>query len=133
MILARGLALLLLVATWPSAATAQAGYNCIAADGTRIIGQGTPPRGATCEKADGLAPSTVVPRATAWEAERFEKAVKDCAWTAGNTHLSLGITAPRFQARISAPGRVEMVGSADERYNFRKCMADAGAPLGDVK
>ncbi len=54
----------------------------------------------------------------AWDSA-WERAVRDCA----ATNPERG-----FDAHVSAPSRVAMIGSARGTYAFRKCMADAGHP-----
>ena len=72
----------------------------------------------------GPRPSTMEERRDADRRERsWASAVTRCAVNAQ------GAERTEFKAHVSGPERVEMVGTADQRYEFRKCMTEAGHVL----
>lgn len=50
-------------------------------------------------------------------------------WASAVQKCTSSNTDPSFQAYVSSPGRVEMLGSTQARFEFKRCMTDIGQPL----
>ena len=64
--------------------------------------------------------------------ERRDQERRERSWASAVTRCAgnaQGSERTEFKAHVSGQERVEMVGTADQRYEFRKCMTEAGHVL----
>ena len=73
-------------------------------------------------------------RAQEYDAETFKAAVLTCiaeVRAAGERRDRMGrvVGQSRFDAFVNGPGYVTLIGTEQERYQFKRCMAAQGVPL----